>query len=296
MEVDGVFSGGGVKAFAFLGAIDVCEKKNIEFTRVAGSSAGALIASLVKAGYKYEELYHMLDDVDLKEFLDQPFWMKNVPLLKWLLLYYRMGLYKGDALENWIDEKLQKKGLRTFGDLPDKALTIIGTDLTNGRMAVFPNDLSKVYGINPKDFSIAKAVRMSASIPYFFQPVTIQKSKHQKSLIVDGGVLSNFPYWVFNQKSELKARPSIGIKLNANYSSIPKQKVNNSVDLLHALFLTMLQAHDARHISKDNAKDIIFIPIKDIHATNFELSKEEKSYLIEVGRLKANAFFKKWSG
>lgn len=42
MLIDGVFAGGGVKAFAFIGALQAMEEKNFTFSRIAGTSAGAL--------------------------------------------------------------------------------------------------------------------------------------------------------------------------------------------------------------------------------------------------------------
>ncbi|MGM8214094.1 patatin-like phospholipase family protein [Bacillaceae bacterium W0354] len=294
MEVDGVFSGGGVKAFAFLGALDVCEQKNITFKRLAGTSAGALLASLVIAGYRFEELTDILSDVQTKNFLDQHPLVKKIPLLKWLLLFHTLGLYRGDQLEDWVDYLLRQKGVRTFGDLEDNQLFIIGTDVTNGRLAIFPNDLEDYYGIDPNKFPIAKAVRISVSIPYFFKPVVLKSKHNYSSVMIDGGTLSNFPYWIFKGKSDKKVRPTLGIKSSARQISIPKQQVNNAVDMLQAIFHTVLQAHDSRYVSDEDAKDIIFIPIEDVSAIDFDLTENEKEYLIRVGRLRAESFFKKW--
>jgi len=52
MNIDAVFSGGGVKAFAFIGALEAMEEKGLVIKRAAGTSAGAILASLVLAGYK----------------------------------------------------------------------------------------------------------------------------------------------------------------------------------------------------------------------------------------------------
>ena len=49
--VDGVFSGGGIKGIALIGAIEEIEKRGYRFKRVAGASAGAIIASLIAARY-----------------------------------------------------------------------------------------------------------------------------------------------------------------------------------------------------------------------------------------------------
>ena len=51
MLIDGVFSGGGLKGFALVGAYQVLEEKGYQFQRVAGTSAGAILASFIAAGY-----------------------------------------------------------------------------------------------------------------------------------------------------------------------------------------------------------------------------------------------------
>ncbi|KHE71986.1 patatin-like phospholipase family protein, partial [Halobacillus sp. BBL2006] len=190
MKVDGVFSGGGVKALAFIGALEELEDQGYTFSRVAGTSAGAILASLNAAGYTAQELKDKLKSLSFEKLVDVPLTDRLLPFMKWLLLYYRLGLYKGNRLESTIEKWLEEKGIRTFADLPHNSLKIICSDLTIGRIVVLPDDLKRVYGIDPATFSVAKAVRMSSGLPYFFIPVKIH-GKKGKSVIVDGGVLSN---------------------------------------------------------------------------------------------------------
>ncbi|WP_170158448.1 hypothetical protein [Aquisalibacillus elongatus] len=66
-------------------------------------------------------------------------------------------------------------------------------------------------------------------------------------------------------------RPTLGIKLSSQDSIVPKQEIKNAIDMLPPIISTMIHAHDSRYISKDKAKDIIFIPIKEsINATDFD--------------------------
>lgn len=293
MEIDGVFSGGGVKGIAIIGAIKAIEEKGFKFKRVAGTSAGSIIASLVAAGYSSDEIFKMMDEINLKDFLDPRKTLLPAPFGKWILLYWRLGLYKGNVLEEWIAEKLALKGLRTFADLPPNKLRVIASDLTNGRLVVIPNDLPK-YGIPIESFPIAKAIRMSCSIPYFFEPVKI-KTMDGSNVVVDGGVLSNFPMWLFDQENVKKVRPVIGIKLTSNGTNHPpKNKINNAIQMFEALFETMKDAHDARYISRKHEKNIIFIPTEGVLSTEFDLSDERKQALFQVGEQSANEFLKKW--
>jgi len=192
VNIDGVFSGGGVKAIAFIGALQVVEKKGYNFERVAGTSAGAIMSSFIAAGYKSDEISELFNELHLNKLLDPPKFLDWLPFTKWLSLYFRMGIYKGKKLETWIEEKLAVKGIRTFSDLPQESLKVIVSDLTLGRLVVLPDDLNRVYGVSPRNFSVARAVRMSAGLPYFFIPEKLQGEKErQKSIIVDGGLLSN---------------------------------------------------------------------------------------------------------
>ncbi|MEN2766011.1 patatin-like phospholipase family protein [Ornithinibacillus xuwenensis] len=295
MKIDIVFSGGGVKAFAFIGALESIQKKNYEFERVAGTSAGAILAAFLAAGYKTAEINSLLNKLDLHEFLDTPRLSKFLPGSKWFFLYFQMGIYRGDKFEKWIYHQLAKKGIYTFGDLKRGYLKVVVSDLTLGKLVILPDDLERVYGIDPSAFPIAKAVRMSAGFPYFFMPKKIIGNKNEKSIIVDGGLLSNFPIWVFENDTSRRIRPILGVKLSDSPEHTPPRKIKNALDMLHALFTTMKQAHDARYISKSQKDNIIFIPVKNVHTTNFMIEDEVKVKLMESGRDEAAKFLKYWS-
>ena len=54
------FSGGGIKAFAHIGALKAFEEKNIKFDMVAGTSSGSIIATLYALGYKSDAMNEIL--------------------------------------------------------------------------------------------------------------------------------------------------------------------------------------------------------------------------------------------
>jgi NTE family protein len=177
--------------------------------------------------------------------------------------------------------------------LPPQALRVIASDISNGQMMVLPDDLGK-YGIIPGSFSIAKAIRMSCSIPYFFEPVKL-RSVEGVNILVDGGVLSNFPIWLFDKEDGQKLRPVLGVKLSPSVYEHEKHRIGNAVQLFSALFETMKDAHDARYISKRHAKNIIFIPTDGVFSIEFQLTNEKKQALYELGRQQAKQFFSSWS-
>lgn len=293
MKIDLVFSGGGVKAYAFIGSLQRIKKSGFAIERVAGTSAGAIIASLLAAGYEADELEAALLDLNVAKFLDAPFLSKHLPFVKWIMLYFKMGLYKGDAFEKFLFKKLAEKGVKTFADIEAGYLKIIVSDISLGRLIVIPDDLESVYGIDPNNFNIARAVRMSASFPYFFMPEALKNKQAEKSVILDGGILSNFPLWVFRGEKQ-DARPVLGITLSDSLEALSPAKVNNAIDMLQALFSTMLVAHDSRYISKSKEANVIFIPVKEVKTMHVSLSKEDKKALIHLGDKKTEAFFKSW--
>jgi NTE family protein len=294
VDIDGVFSGGGVKGLALIGALSAIEKKGLSFRRVAGTSAGSIIAAFVAAGYKSEEIYQMMEEVNLTDFLDARKTTVFAPIAKWFRLYWKLGLYKGNALEKWLEDKLAVKGIRTFANLTPNSLRVIASDLTNGQLVVLPNDLPR-YGIPIETFSVAKAIRMSCSLPYFFEPVKL-RTKDGYDVMVDGGVLSNFPMWLFDQENIKKVRPVLGVKLSHSQSYLPKKnRINNAFQMFEALFETMKDAHDARYISRKHEKNIIFIPTQGVLTTEFQLSEEGKQKLFQIGEKSATDFLKTWS-
>lgn len=290
MLIDGVFSGGGMKGIALVGAYQVLEEKGYRLKRVAGTSAGAILACFIAAGYTGKEIEEIMVDQDFQTLLDPRKTVLPIPFMKWLNLYWGLGLYQGKALENWFLEKLAVKGVYTFSDLPPGTLKLVASDLTNGKMMVLPDDLEK-YGVSPDSFPIARALRMSCGIPFFFEPVKMKVGSGD-TIVVDGGVLSNFPMWIFDNGN--KERPLIGLKLSGSAEESKPYKIKNGLHLFEALFSTMKNAHDERYISRKIEKNVIFIPVDEYSATQFDLDRDKKAHLLEKGRHRATQFLKMW--
>ncbi len=293
MDIDIVFSGGGVKGFALIGAYEAIEEKGLRWKRLAGTSAGAMLAALLAAGYSAREIADLLGELELKQFLDESASWLPFSIWKWVRLYWHLGLYEGKVLEQWLESVLAARGVRTFQDVPAGSLYIVASDVTNGRIVVLPDDLNE-YGIDPSSFSVAKAVRMSVSIPYFFEPVRLQ-GKNGTALIVDGGVLSNFPVFLFDEEKRTKKRPVLGIQLSAKPGERPRQKISNALHLYEALFEAMKEAHDARYISRRHEKNIVFLPVKNVISTEFSVDPEVRRNLIDYGRERTRQFLQQWA-
>ena len=303
---DSVFEGGGVKGIGLVGALATAEEKGYRWVNVAGTSAGAIVAALVAAGYSAAELKEVLTELEYKRFKDASI-LDKIPLIGAAgSLIFENGLYEGKFFELWIKELLRKKGVQTFGDLlleeyrEDERfrfkLRVIAADISQGKLLILPQDISD-FGIRPEDLNVASAIRMSMSIPFFFEPVKLTNMKANRiSYIVDGGVLSNFPVWLFDSEGEIPQWPTFGFKLVEPESLVEvPHEVRGPISLLTALFSTMMGAHDARYIKDEQFVRTIPIPTLGVGTTEFDISREKSEALYQSGRLAAKDFFTTWN-
>lgn len=291
MNYDAVLEGGGVKIAGLVGALAGIETQGFEPSHMAGTSAGAIVAALRVAGYTPDEMRVILLETNFKEFLDGSF----LNALPYKLLTQK-GLYKGDHFYNWIKKKLSAKNVFTFRDLRFPSddpkyrwrLKVIASDITSGKMLVFPDDAS-LYNIEPDSLEVAFAIRMSMSIPYYFKPVVLDGH-----YIVDGGLLSNFPIWMFDDTATPEW-PTFGILLDEG-DATQDHVITGAISYVTAMINTMLSARDRQFIHPSDFKyRTILAPSGEIGTTNFAITSNEKESLYHGGLKAALEFFVGWS-
>jgi NTE family protein len=310
LKVDGVFEGGGVKGIGLVGAVAAIEEAGYEFVNLAGTSAGAIVATLLAAGYSAAEVKQAINDIDFSTFED-PSMIGRIPFVGVLIEeIFHKGLYKGDVFLNLMRSLLAEKGIHTFhdlirGDIDNRndlnddekeryrfKVRVVATDISRGRMLVLPQDIRN-YKMAPEDLEVALAVRMSMSIPYFFEPI-----KLENSYIVDGGVLSNFPVELFDSAG-IPQWPTFGFKLVLSDQASPSQMVQHPISgpisELVALFLTAMEAHDAYYLSNDKFARTIAIDTLGIASTDFNLTPAQKEDLFVSGERAAKKFLDQWN-
>lgn len=291
MKCDIVFEGGGVKGVAFIGAIQETEQRGYQFCQIAGTSAGSVIASLLAVGYTGKELEELILELNFRTLIKAN-WIARIPLIgQGIAFCLKKGVYSGSILEEWLQEKLNLRGLINFGDLPKGKLKIIVSDISKGELVVLPDDLHK-YGMKWESFPISKAVQMSCMIPYYFQPVLL-KYDHQYSYILDGGLLSNYPIWLFDSNSTPRW-PTFGFRTRAS-DAPTRMDITGPISISKAILSTLLEAHDRRFIAKHDAARTIFIPADNVKSTDFTITLDQKKELIELGSNAARRFFENWS-
>jgi NTE family protein len=287
MTIDLVIEGGGIKGIFPVGAAAELRAAGCTFARCAGTSAGAIVASLLAAGYEPDELLEILLDTDATSFLDGP--RSHVGRV-WRL-WRAGGLHRGDRFREWIGDLLVRRHLLHFNDpvlnIPAD-LKVVASDITRGRLVAFPDDLVD-YGLLPHHYPVATAVRASISIPYIFEPVCLP-SPDGDSILVDGGLLSNFPVDVFDDHP----RPTIGLRTvgpgNPAVIQHPIRWWNRPADLLRAMAYTATEFHDRRHVELSKSIRTIMIDNLGISPIDFAVDRETKLRMYESGRIAARAW------
>jgi len=308
---DLVLEGGGVKGAGLAGAVGVLAHK-YRFGRVAGTSAGAIVASFIAAGLT-EQLEQIMVETNFADFLDRGGLLGHLGKLgEGTEVLMHEGIFRGNRLHDWIAETLAQAPtpVRTWADLhvpgtdPSTPieqryrLVVVVSDISRGRMLRLPWDYPTLLGLDPDTQPVADAVRASASIPFFFRPWHLPVDPaiadgHDKLVLTDGGMLSNFPVELFDDNDN----PTFGVKLSAHLT-LPEQDWHSTADPLSlgkALISTMMSAHDQLHIDRDSVcARTVFVDTTGVSSTNFHLSGGAKRGLFDNGATAATEFLTTW--
>jgi NTE family protein len=336
LRADLALEGGGVKGIGLAGAVLVLDEAGYSFPRVAGTSAGAiaacLIASISKAGKPMPALRTYLGQLEFAKF------MPESALRRWFdhrggalemiddatILSHRIGLYTGDYLAEWLQPILDELRVRTFADLkitqsedpgmslpPNKRyrLVVHTSDITRGELAQLPWDYP-YYGLSADEQEVVKAVRASMSIPFFFDPVTVEANDAEVDVAMpdgsvirqryaagsvtwtDGGMLRNFPIGAFDRVDGQPPRwPTIGVKLSSLQTSFDATEACRSalsvgVRALH----TMMNEWDRYNVEETTAARTIFVANAGLTATQFDLTPDQQNELFINGVRSATQF------
>jgi len=224
-SVTGVFEGGGIRGIALTGAAAGALDLGYHFEHLVGTSAGAIVSSLVAVGYRSDELREAVIGVDWPAILG-----RRKALAKNLSMVLRLGFHSGARLEGELRRLLGGKGVKTFSDLPAGSLRVVATDLNHGRGVVLPDDLPRL-GYDPATFPVAKAVLMSSSVPFVFQPVRLtDRTTGEELLLADGAMAARFPVQLVP-----RGPTSVGFRLRLPPDRHPHHTIRGPVSLAMAV-------------------------------------------------------------
>ncbi len=316
LAADLVLEGGGVKGLALVGALEVLDQAGYRFPRVAGTSAGALVGAVVAAlqrrGDDLSTLREIALTLDYRKFRDRGLWIDPPGplglLADGIAVVLEEGAYEGKYLRDWIRGVLKDLGVETFGDLrrddagDDGALhhryglVVTASDISRRRLLKLPWDYAD-YGLDPDEQLVADAVRASASIPFFYEPVQL-RGTHGTATLVDGGLVSNYPISIFDRlDGETPRWPTIGVRLDAlNLTQEGStDRVRGAAAMGVAVVATAIEACQAEHVLRpDNVARSITVTTDGVSAIDFDLSREQQLELRSAGAEAAEEFLADW--
>lgn len=282
--------GGGVRGIAFVGALKELNAANIfpGIERVSGTSAGAMLATMISAGYDVEEIDRLMQSIDFKKFEES---------FNPLAVVTHYGLHSGDYILDFTKQfiKSSPRGLHedsSFADLKNagcKDLYVFATDLNALSVAEFSFDKTP-------NVKVAEAVRASMSIPIFFKAWQFPDKNPNDHIYVDGGTVFNYPLSFFDDNRFTPAEvneESIGLFLQSKTRTEAQFGFDHLVHYTRHLFEVLLNSQDV-DFDEDHVLYSRSIVIDDlgILSTDFHLSPDDMNNLTASGSKAALTFLK----
>ncbi|MGB5322429.1 patatin-like phospholipase family protein, partial [Lutimonas sp.] len=185
-----VLSGGGAKGIAHIPLLQTLDSLGIVPDLIIGTSMGSVVGGLYAAGYSGDSIAVLTHNVNWSELLGGDVSLEDVTVeekseFKTYLADFDLvegkpkvssGLIKDQKLREYLSLLTYPVfNISDFDDLPTpyRAMT---TDIVNGKEVLIESG------------SLGFAMRASMSIPGVFEPIP-----YNNTLLVDGGVLNNFP-------------------------------------------------------------------------------------------------------
>lgn len=267
-----VFSGGGARGFAHLGAFRALVEAGVPVDFVGGASMGAVMAGFLSLDMAYDDLIDHAEKA-FRSLLDY-----TLPVV---------SLIKGKRIHDGI--------MRNFGDwsFADtwRPFVCVSTNLTKSRTEIH------------RTGSLAHAIRASIAIPGVIPPVSADGD-----LLVDGGVLDNLPIDVVRAEFDpgvviaLDVTPERGPTAKEDYGysisgwkalfgkTFRKQRYPNTVaTLLRSTIAASVRERD-RQVRENRADLYLQMPLRGIGLLEFERARE----VADAGYAAAESAIKTW--
>jgi NTE family protein len=269
-----VLSGGGTKGLSYIGVFKALDELKIleNIHTFSTSSVGALMCSLYLFGYTVKEMEDFIYLFDLKKLTCLDSFNDISPNN----LFLNMGLDDGENIHKIINKLLKAKGLKENITLLElyqinKKKFITTTVCLNTRSTEYIS-----YESYP-NLRVSDAIRMTSSVPLYYTPVI-----YNEKYYVDGGCIDNYPICEFKDNIE----EVIGIYLDSDYEYC---NIKNFKEYFISILQTISDGYVYNAI-RGFDKYTIIIKTK-ISFLQFELSKEEKLSLINLGYEKTIEYF-----
>jgi NTE family protein len=281
IHITGVFEGGGIKGIALAGAAMGAQQLGFQFDQAVGTSAGAIVSALIAAGYTGEELKEITTSISWPQMLDRDFISRIPGIGKHISMTLHKGVYLGHRLERTIETLLAARGIKTFGDLPPGSLRVVSTDLNHGRGVVLPDSLAG-FGHDADSFPVARAVMMSAAVPFVFRPVPLEdRSNGEILLMADGAMTARFPVQLVPRDESV-----VGFRLIQTDGFHVHREINGPLSLASAVMRSGITAREDLPVLCGRLARLVSIEL-DRDSLDFNIDKADAGEMFEIGRLAA---------
>lgn len=212
-----VFCGGGTRCLAFVQTLVLLEKagrlRNVK--EYWGTSAGALLASLLKLG-SAEDVKKTMWSADFVKF-------RNIEVSNMLNIQSTWGLDDGTSLRNELERLLEsiRPGSGSYVLRDVSGVNIVVADLSVHQTIVLNHE-------RYPDLKLVDAIRASMSLPLMFRPFVCPIDGH---LFVDGAVRAHFP-WALLPNDEAR-RSALGFTFEKAWIGGPKTFVDYLFSMIH---------------------------------------------------------------
>ena len=219
-----MLSGGGAKGVAHIPTLQLLDSLGIVPDLIVGTSMGSIVGGLYAMGYSGDSIADIANNADWDEILKGNISLQDVSVeekseYKKYLVDFDLVKGKPKTKSALLSDQMLREfmssltypvyNITDFDDLsiPFRAMA---TDIVNGKEVVIDKG------------SLSLAMRASMSIPSIFLPVS-----YKNTLLIDGGVLNNFPTDI---AKSMGADIIIGSDVGGGME--PKEKLDNIPSLL----------------------------------------------------------------
>lgn len=270
-----LFGGGAIRGLAYVGTIRALEELDVEYDIIGGSSVGSIIAALVAVGYKSYEIENLFMKINFDLFKDIHFGLGKA-----------FALSKGEIFMDWLNELLKNKLSKdnskkiTFKDI-EKDLIIITTDLKHFSSQEFSQK-------ETPDFEVAQAIKISSSMPGLMAPF-----KYNENELVDGDLQKASPMWKLSKALNSSDSRILEFRLEGDYNKDEK----NPISFINTIYscVTEVATRFVSEIYGNNDRyDCLSINTGDVFFADFNLDKESRRKLINLGYEQTMRYFKEF--